>query len=165
MQEIDNKEVATRLAQIIKDQRAKSKRAFALSINSDPSFFGKILKGDKPITESVATAIAGKYGVNEDWLYYGKGDAYAKKKGAPEIEDTLKRIDASLEQLLRGQGDMLDQHSYTRAEIRGVARYLIFQDSKEDQKQVEALWEIYRKLVGGALLQDERMGSPVDVGR
>jgi phage repressor protein C with HTH and peptisase S24 domain len=74
MSQSENELIIARLKQIMNEYRAKSVRAFALSINTDPSFFAKILKGEKELTQNVADQIRSKYGVNADWLQTGKGE-------------------------------------------------------------------------------------------
>lgn len=75
-------------------------------------------------------------------------------KVARIADEDVHDIKTSLGTIIAKQEDLLDQQLYTRAELRGVARYLVFQDSKDDMKAMEGLLEIYRKLVGGALKQD-----------
>ena len=76
MQASDNKKIIERVSELMADQRPKSQRAFALSIDQDPSFFAKIVKGEKPITESVISSLASKYGANKDWIVSGRGPKY-----------------------------------------------------------------------------------------
>lgn len=94
-QTTDNKKIAERINEIVMDQRPKSQRAFALSINADPSFFAKIAKGEKPITEAVATALAEKYGANKDWIFNGNGPKYGPGNG--RMDDFRAKYIAQLE--------------------------------------------------------------------
>jgi hypothetical protein len=80
MENVDNKEVGKRIEEIRIEKRIRSKRAFALSIGVDPSFFDKMAKGETPLTQAYANAIALKYGVNIEWLYRGAGDKYIKEE-------------------------------------------------------------------------------------
>ncbi|MDP4256334.1 MAG: hypothetical protein Q8938_20195 [Bacteroidota bacterium] len=84
-QGVDNKNVILRLEDVIKDKRPKSLRVFALNVGADPSFFSKIMKGEKPLTENIAKGLFEKYGVNEDWLFTGQGPKY--KLAEVENED------------------------------------------------------------------------------
>ena len=164
MQQVDNKSISERLRKIESDLRLKSRRAFALSINADPSFFDKILKGTTPLTEAYAEALEKKYGVSREWLFSGEGEVYLKDR-PHSFDEWMKTVNSNLEKLLSGQDDILDQQAYTRAEIRGVSRYLIFQDAKDDVKKMEGLLELYRKLVGGALEANEKMDTETRMGR
>lgn len=74
MQPPENKAIVKRLEEVMADIRPKSKRAFAISVNADPSFFDKILKGKASLTENIASSIASKYGVDLEWLLTGNGE-------------------------------------------------------------------------------------------
>jgi transcriptional regulator with XRE-family HTH domain len=80
MQPTDNKSIAKRLEEVIADVKPKSKRAFAISINADPSFFDKILKGKASLTENIASSIAEKYGVDLEWLLMGQGTRHPNER-------------------------------------------------------------------------------------
>lgn len=88
MADLHNLLVKRRLDEIKKDNKIKSDRAFALSLGTDPSFYGKILKGDRPFPQSIIEALKEKYAVNETWLQHGTGSKYSAN--APH-----KSVDAS----------------------------------------------------------------------
>src|ERR1700744_2825094 len=92
MQSSDNKRVGERLLNIITHQRIKSKRAFAISIDADPSFMDKIIKGKATLTEKIAKKIADVYGINEEWLWSESGDMWNKK--GPESNFIEKSSDS-----------------------------------------------------------------------
>lgn len=91
MEKPDNKEVGKRLEGLMVDLRLKSRRAFALSVGADPSFFDKIMKGTATLTDGYAKLIEEKYGVNKEWLFTGKGDKHpGGKEKAREIDYQAK---------------------------------------------------------------------------
>jgi plasmid maintenance system antidote protein VapI len=147
MEIVDNKQVGERLAWLEEHLRFKSRRAFALSIDADPAFFDKIVKNKAKLPSGMAKNIEQKYGVSLEWLQRGSGNPFDAKQ-QDSLEDVIRRVDSNLEQLLKGQDDILNNATVARGEIRAVARYLILKDSKEDEKAMAGLWEIYRKLVG-----------------
>jgi hypothetical protein len=91
MERVENKGVVGRLAELRRDSRARSVRAFALSISADPSFYAKIEKGDKELTDGIAEGICKKYGVNKDWLFTGQGPK--KAEPSPAASQTSKEIE------------------------------------------------------------------------
>jgi hypothetical protein len=76
MPKLDDKAIAKRLQEVIDDKKLKSERAFALSINADPSYLSKILKVQKTITDSILSALEKKYMVRRDWILHGTGLKY-----------------------------------------------------------------------------------------
>jgi hypothetical protein len=86
--------LSERLESIISEKRIKSSRAFALSINVDPSLFAKVLKGEREISDSMVKSISEKYNINPDWLLLGHGEKYGQSpnfnEGLPEeLQKTL----------------------------------------------------------------------------
>jgi len=79
--------IINRLKEVMADQRLKSQRAFALAISADPSFFDKIIKGKKDLTEGVASNLEAKFGVSQEWLYHGRGPKYGPKPNDSPKED------------------------------------------------------------------------------
>lgn len=79
MQSIEDKEIVSRIQEVYDEQKPKSSRSFALSIDSDPSFFAKIMKGTAALVDSVPEGVIKKYGVNKEWLLKGEGEKYARK--------------------------------------------------------------------------------------
>jgi len=77
---VNDKEVAARLSEIIKEKRLKSARAFALSIDVDPSYLSKVLKCERSITETTVDSIEEKYNIRPDWLLWGKGEKYGQER-------------------------------------------------------------------------------------
>lgn len=106
MQPIDNKEVGDRLSEIMRINRVKSTRAFALSVGADPSFFAKIVKGERPLTESIGNEVAEKYGVSLDWLIEGVGEMKPAKianAGTSFTQPTAMNILATLAEAFKDQ--------------------------------------------------------------
>lgn len=68
---LDNKEVGKRLADI-REQKELSSRQFAMAANIDPSQYAKIEKGELPITTNICEKICNTYGVEQNYLLYGK---------------------------------------------------------------------------------------------
>ena len=165
MQGIDNKKVGERLRQIEGSLRLKSRRAWALAIEADPSFFDKIVKGQATLTETYADALQKKFGVNKEWVFHGVGDPVARSYPKPAtVDQWLEKINSNLEKLLQGQDDILIEQKYTRAEVRGVARYLVIQDSGADDSLLKELWGIYRKAVGGGVTVNDQKDIQLDEG-
>lgn len=75
---VNDQDIANRLKEVIKEKRIKSTRAFALSIDVDPSYMAKVLKCERSITETTVDAIAEKYNILPDWLLWGKGAKYGQ---------------------------------------------------------------------------------------
>lgn len=106
---ISDQDVANRLSELIKEKRIKSIRAFALSINADPSYFSKVTKCERSIPETMVDAIHDKYGVSPDWLLWGKSPKYRQTAPhevhnsmviAPKEPDTELKYIALLEKTL-----------------------------------------------------------------
>jgi len=103
MGSLNDKQIADRLKEIKADKKFKSSRAFALAINADPSFFNKILKGEKSITETYVLELAKKWAVSENWLLHGNGAKYGAEGPHTDLETALidlkswqARVDATL---------------------------------------------------------------------
>lgn len=165
MQSPDKETIGLRMEWLERELRFKSRRAFALSIDADPAFFDKIVKGRAKLPDRYAENLEQKHGVNKEWLQNGLGEPFQKKDQSESLEDVLRRVDSNLGRLLKGQGDILDQGAISRAELRGVAKYLVLQDSKEDMKAMEGLWEIYRRLVGASISASDQKDNNVVAGR
>lgn len=94
--------VVERLKEVYDDANKKSVRAFALSIGGDPSYVAKMLNGERPVTESVATSIYKTYNVRISWLLYGKGEKYGQNEdnsgqplpGTITLQDHIAEIQA-----------------------------------------------------------------------
>jgi len=76
----NHKAIVQRLEEVMKDSKTKSIRAFALSINVDPSLLSKVLAGQRNISESIADAVCKTYNVNKDWLLYSEGEKYGQNE-------------------------------------------------------------------------------------
>lgn len=101
-QNIDNNAVGKRIEEIIAQKRVKSRRSFAISVNADPSFFDKIVKGQAPLTSKIAKSIASEYGVNEEWIWNGEGEKWSKG-GLAQAEPTPMHILSVLAQAFKDQ--------------------------------------------------------------
>lgn len=77
---VNDQDIANRLKEVIKEKRIKSTRAFALSIDVDPSYMAKVLKCERSVTETTVKAIADKYSIRPDWLLWGKGEKYGQSE-------------------------------------------------------------------------------------
>lgn len=106
MQLIDNKAVGNRLSEIMRASRVKSSRAFALSVGADPSFFAKIMKGERPLTDLIADAVSKKYGVSLEWVLSGTGEMKLEKahSSVPSLaEPSPMQILATLAEAFKDQ--------------------------------------------------------------
>lgn len=75
------------------------------------------------------------------------------------IAGRLQQIEANLGNLQDGQQKILDQHKYTRAELKGGVVLIVNQQAGDDQQKMIKLWEYYRTIVGGDLAQDDQKGN------
>lgn len=71
-----NQKVANRIVEVMVEARPRSLRAFALSLNIDPSLFTKITKGERAPNRTIIDAVVKQYNVNEKWLLTGEGEMY-----------------------------------------------------------------------------------------
>lgn len=85
---VNHKEAKKRLQQVIADSKSRSLRAFALSINIDPSLMAKVIGDQRTLTAAMVKAITEKYKVNESWLLYGEGEKYGQN-GTGKPADSL----------------------------------------------------------------------------
>lgn len=70
--------IIDRLNEYLEYDALMAPTAFATKAGLDPSGFSKMLKGQLTITKKTLKRIAETYGLNLDWLLYGKGDAKAE---------------------------------------------------------------------------------------
>lgn len=84
MRGVNHKEAKKRLQELITDAKSKSVRAFALSVNIDPSLLAKVLSDQRVLTDSMVNSISSVYKVNRDWLLYGTGEKYGQNGTATE---------------------------------------------------------------------------------
>lgn len=98
---VNHKEAKKRLQEVIVDSKSKSLRAFALSINIDPSLLAKVVGDQRTLTPAMVKAITEKYKVNEDWLLYGKGEKYGQNgtQQPVELSPDLPVLDRLMKQL------------------------------------------------------------------
>lgn len=75
---INNKDVSVRLKEVVQASGKKSLRAFALSINTDPSYFSKVCEGTRSLSETMLNEIVDAYTVNREWLLYGRGEKFGQ---------------------------------------------------------------------------------------
>ena len=129
----DQQTIGQRLEEIIADKRVKSKRAFALSIGVDPSFFDKMVKGATSITAAYADKIAEKYGVNKEWLFTGTGPKYVS---AGVLDPSPMQILSLLAQAFKDQAAAHKEHAETlklQADIlRSIESKMARQDTQEE---------------------------------
>lgn len=69
---MDRKGISKRLQEFRESQRLRSVRAFALEVNTDPSYFDKVLKGTADITEKILSGLQHKYNLNPRWVEFGE---------------------------------------------------------------------------------------------
>jgi hypothetical protein len=141
MAKSDDKAVGKRLEGLIEEMRIKSIRAFALSINTDPSLFSKVLKSVRPISDSMVKELKEKYGVNPDWLLYGRGEKFGQ---IPNNDDgnyakLSTQISISREQYIK---DIIQTKSMVKTLLHLVADL----KAKEEGRPVsDILMEIHEK--------------------
>ncbi|HTI09159.1 MAG TPA: hypothetical protein VL832_11410 [Puia sp.] len=135
----DKENIGQRLEWIIADKRLKSKRAFALSIGADPSFFDKMVRGAATLTDKYADNIASKYGVNKEWLYSGKGAPYlgndAREPSTMIILDRLSQAFVEQAAAFRAQAEMMKSIESKMAQEKTQAKIL---KAIEDQEAIFA---------------------------
>lgn len=73
---IDKQAVGNRLIELEKELGIKSSRQFALSIKMDPSYLGKVQRGETAISKKYIDRLAKLYKINTEWLLHGKGEKY-----------------------------------------------------------------------------------------
>lgn len=111
MIKLNDSEIAKRLKELKADKRLKSARAFALSIDADPSFFDKILKGEKSLTENYLSALVLKYGVNEKWILFGEGEKYRPNIPHGTSKNEEQELLALLIELMKRQNVILERQT------------------------------------------------------
>lgn len=97
---LNDKEIGNRITQLRDELKFKSTREFAMDAKLDVSYFSKIEKGQKPISDNYLDALAGKYGISKDWLLFGRGEMFGtnvphetksdKKSSVPQNPNDLQ---------------------------------------------------------------------------
>lgn len=68
----------------LREHHQKNRAEFAASVQIDPTSYGKIEKGLKPLKADMAYRIAERWGVSMDYLYRGR-----LTEVAPNLADSL----------------------------------------------------------------------------
>ncbi len=156
MPKLDDTVIADRIKEVINDKRLKSIRAFSIAINVDPSYFSKILKAEKPITDGVIDGMVTKYGVSRDWLLHGKGHMYgadvphgiADSTNSQAVVNPQQLLN-TIERLTKNNERLLDTNEKIAETNRILANKLVAMDIHPTAAEHEAtLKEMTILLIG-----------------
>lgn len=152
---IDSFSIGKRVLEIRKEFKL-SREAFGLKIGVQGSVIRNIEENNnKKINEPLLISISAQYGINKDWLLYGKGDKYIKTKDSL-IEELVNTYNLGFygEQIIRTYLDLPDDKKAviedfieqltknssvdtTLAAARGNAELEIVSDDEAVKKDIE----------------------------
>lgn len=177
---VKNSDVIERLRELMADAESKSLRAYALSINVDPSQLSKVFSGERPITEKIVDRIVKKYNVRKEWLLYGRDLKYGQNgpnKGIespdivmeggtitqPYLHDlltTLKQHNAFLQDLVKSNLTGLSEtQRIILAQVKAGLQYEAkIQGAGNKKKEAEVLADL-NTLVAANLLGEQPKDS------
>ena len=78
--------------EVVKNNREKSKSAFAAKLGTKGHIIDKWLRGERQITYDQAKALCQYYGVSEGYMFQGEGEAFPNKKRLPAPEQKLADV-------------------------------------------------------------------------
>ena len=151
-------DISSRLTEIMKEKRFKSVRAFALAIDIDPSYFSKVYKNERPISDPMLEGIQKKLGFKTDWLLTGKGDKY-RQDGTGSTGNLLPSdsLHTEIIQILKSHNDFLQRmleanlnslattQQIVLAEVKAGLKYGALKDAGGNKKkEAEILAQISR---------------------
>lgn len=161
-----------RIESIIKEKRFKSERAFALAINADPSYFAKVMKGQKELPDSMLDGIEEAFNITRNWILTGKGEKFGiipqHSKASSHADDLitlLKDQNAYLKrQLDLSLGEIRHSALHARALAETNQDLLVEMISKQRRQAVEVVSLEVGKANGEKYKRLKKEGSFPDVG-
>lgn len=143
----DKVEIGKRLTEIIA-RTGLNTRQFAIAIEGDASYLGKVEKGIKSLSGSYVQKIVSKYHVNKNWLLVGEGSMYKKGTNVPhetDLAEALQKlqnwqagIDATLKVIIDELGPVLSKASgRSNASVLSDLRKDIEQETANRLKQLK----------------------------
>ena len=168
-------DVHKRLQEFKEEQQLRSVRALALSIGADPSFFDKIYKGQKPISDALLKDLERVYRLNPKWVKFGAEPKYVMEQQAPaNSEDLRDKLIQNLERTVAQQereisslndriGDLklrlatslteLEEHAKVNAaHLKAVMRGISAHRSKMEKVELGKVLDEHRKFFDEEML-------------
>jgi transcriptional regulator with XRE-family HTH domain len=132
MKFIDNKAVGERLKRF-REEKNLSARRFAIGAELDPSHYGKVERGELPVTEAMLSKLTKGYGLANDFVLYGQGTNVPHEPSRDEIGPPYRT------QLWLGK-IMSDEHFVPFVPYQARAGY---SSSYEDSDKIKENFEMY----------------------
>lgn len=163
-------ELGARLDAFRIEKRIKSVRAFAISINQDPSYVDKVFKGTREISMSMENSLMSVYNLNINWVLTGKGEKYRQSPNsvpvkqenegtvsAREFIDYLKEQvrdkQKLLEMLQSNLGEIAAEQLYTFAYLKAAvirdAQRFVKEDPAAAEREVGKIDSLYVQVLEG----------------